>query len=209
MKLTERQEKIIEIVREQGPVIGDDIASILDLSRGTIRNDLSVLTMLGYLDARPKVGYFYKGDPYRMHIRELLESIKVEDVMSVPVVLDEQSSVYDGIVTVFLENIGTIFVTNDGNLVGCVSRKDLLRSAVGKTDLEKTPLSMIMTRMPNLVTIGPDESIYAASIKIERGEVDALPVIQGEEKIRVVGRITKTNINRLVVDLGGDDEIEL
>ena len=46
MKLSKRQEQIIQIVREEGPITGDDIAGILDLARGTIRNDLSVLTML-------------------------------------------------------------------------------------------------------------------------------------------------------------------
>ena len=71
MKLSKRQEQIIKIVREEGPIIGDDIASLLDVARGTIRNDLSVLTMLDYLDARPKVGYYYKGDPTHLRLREI------------------------------------------------------------------------------------------------------------------------------------------
>ncbi|MDD7362736.1 MAG: helix-turn-helix transcriptional regulator [Peptoniphilus sp.] len=206
MKLTERQGYIVDIVKERGPISGDDIAGILDLARGTIRNDLSVLTMLGYLDARPKVGYYYKGDPEKIHVRDILESISVEEVMSVPVVLDEKMSVYDVICSIFLENIGTIFITKDGYLVGCVSRKDLLRSAIGKVDLEKTPISLIMTRMPNIITIGPEDSIYTACVKIEKGEIDALPVVEGDDRLKVVGRITKTNINRLMVDLGGEDE---
>ena len=206
MKLSKRQEQIIQIVRKEGPITGDDIAGILDLARGTIRNDLSVLTMLGYLDARPKVGYYYKGDPTQLEIRKILDGIHVEEIMSVPAVLDEKASVYDGICAVFLENIGTIFITREGFLVGCVSRKDLLRSAIGQVDLEKTPLSMIMTRMPNIISIGPKDSIYRAAQAIDQGEIDALPVVVGEDALKVVGRLTKTNINRLVVDLGGDDE---
>lgn len=206
MKLTERQVEIIAIVKAKGPVTGDDIAGELDLARGTIRNDLSVLTMLGYLDARPKVGYYYKGDPEKTRIRDLLESISVEEIMSVPVVLDEKTSVYDAICAIFLENIGTIFITKDSYLVGCVSRKDLLRSLIGQVDLEKTPISLIMTRMPNIITVRPTNSIYTACVKIEKGEIDALPVVEGDERLKVVGRITKTNVNRLVVDLGGDDE---
>lgn len=206
MKLSKRQEQIIKIVREEGPIIGDDIASLLDVARGTIRNDLSVLTMLDYLDARPKVGYYYKGDPTHLRLREILESIAVEEIMSVPVVLDEKASVYDGICTIFLENIGTIFVTRDGYLVGCVSRKDLLRSAIGKVDLEKTPISLIMTRMPNIISVGPKDSIYEAALAIDHGQIDALPVVEGDEQLKVVGRLTKTNINRLVVDLGGNED---
>ena len=206
MRLSKRQEQIVKIVREEGPIIGDDIAGLLDVARGTIRNDLSVLTMLDYLDARPKVGYYYKGDPTHLQIREILESIAVEEIMSVPVVLDEKASVYDGICMIFLENIGTIFVTRDGYLVGCVSRKDLLRSAIGKVDLEKTPISLIMTRMPNIISVGPKDSIYQAARAIDHGQIDALPVVEGEEQLKVVGRLTKTNINRLLVDLGGNED---
>ncbi|MDY3118889.1 MAG: helix-turn-helix transcriptional regulator [Peptoniphilus sp.] len=206
MKLSKRQEQIIQIVRREGPIIGDDIAGRLEVARGTIRNDLSVLTMLGYLDARPKVGYYFKGDPTHVRVREILNGITVEEIMSVPVVLDEKASVYDGICTVFLENIGTIFITRDGFLVGCVSRKDLLRSAIGKVDLEKTPISLIMTRMPNIISIGPKDTIYEAALAIDQGQIDAVPVVEGEGRLKVVGRLTKTNINRLVVDLGGDDE---
>ena len=206
MKLSKRQEQIIQIVRKEGPITGDDIAGILAVARGTIRNDLSVLTMLGYLDARPKVGYYYKGDHAHIKVREIFDTIHVEEIMSVPVVLDEKASVYDGISAVFLANIGTIFITRDGFLVGCVSRKDLLRSAIGQVDPEKTPLSMIMTRMPNIISIGPKDSIYKAAQAIDQWEIDALPVVVGDEQLKVVGRLTKTNINRLVVDLGGDDE---
>ena len=46
MKFSDRQTEIIEIVKEKGPITGDDIAEILGLSRATIRSDLSVLTMI-------------------------------------------------------------------------------------------------------------------------------------------------------------------
>ena len=43
MELTKRQEEIIEIVKEGEPIIGDEIAERLGLSRATIRPDLSIL----------------------------------------------------------------------------------------------------------------------------------------------------------------------
>ncbi len=61
MELSQRQMKIIEIVKEHQPISGETIAKQLGLSRATLRNDLSILTMTGLLDARPKVGYFYTG----------------------------------------------------------------------------------------------------------------------------------------------------
>lgn len=61
MKLTTRQTEIINIVKAEQPISGEKIAQTLGLSRATLRNDLSILTMTGLLDAKPKVGYFYTG----------------------------------------------------------------------------------------------------------------------------------------------------
>ncbi len=61
IELSKRQQKILEIVKENGPITGEHIADQLDLTRATLRPDLSILTMAGFLDARPRVGYFYTG----------------------------------------------------------------------------------------------------------------------------------------------------
>jgi DNA-binding FadR family transcriptional regulator len=37
------------------------IAKKLNVRRATLRPDLTVLTMAGLLEARPRVGYFYTG----------------------------------------------------------------------------------------------------------------------------------------------------
>ena len=58
IQLSERQKKIIDIVKYNEPITSENIAKKLELTRGTIRPDLAKLTMSGILDARPKVGYF-------------------------------------------------------------------------------------------------------------------------------------------------------
>ena len=58
IQITERQQKIIDIVKADQPITSEQIASKLGLTRATLRPDLSILTMSGLLDARPKVGYF-------------------------------------------------------------------------------------------------------------------------------------------------------
>ncbi|MDO5041017.1 MAG: HTH domain-containing protein, partial [Peptoniphilus sp.] len=42
MDLTNRQLEIIEIVKKAAPITGDDIAKELNLSRATIRPDLTI-----------------------------------------------------------------------------------------------------------------------------------------------------------------------
>ncbi|MDO5713561.1 MAG: helix-turn-helix transcriptional regulator [Tissierellia bacterium] len=204
LELNERQYEIINIVKDKEPITGDQIAKILDLSRATIRPDLSILTMVGILGARPKVGYFYTGKTRNSLIAKEIREITVDDRMSLPVVLDEESSIYDSIVAMFLEDVGSIFITSEGYLMGVVSRKDLLRSALGKMDLNNTPVGIIMTRMPNVIFVKPKDSIYDAAKGIEDHNVDSLPVVEEEEpgKYIVIGRITKTNITRLFVELG-------
>ncbi|MDO5301708.1 MAG: helix-turn-helix transcriptional regulator [Tissierellia bacterium] len=207
MDLNDRQRELLKLVEERGPITGEELAKLMNLSRNTLRPDLTVLTMLGFLGARPKVGYFYRGRPPREDVESFMRSIPVSSRMSLPVVIDENSSVYDAIVEIFTENVGTIFITQDGFLSGCVSRKDLLRTAIGKLDLTQTPVSMVMTRMPNIVGIHPGQSMLEAAKLIDGHRIDALPVWEGQEgKYRVVGRITKTNITRFVLELGGNDE---
>lgn len=208
IKLSERQEFIIEIVRENEPITSEAIAKRLKLTRATLRPDLSILTMSGILDARPKVGYFYSGKSDINIFRDKIESIKVGEIKSLPTIIDESTSVYDAIVTLFIDDVGSIFVTSNGFFAGIISRKDLLKSAIGGIDIEKVPVAIIMSRMPNIVFLEEKESVLQAAIKIIDHEVDSLPIVEkekddsGDYKLKVTGKISKTNITKLFVDLG-------
>ena len=57
--LSNRQKRIAEIVRLEGPITGEHIAQRLNVTRAALRSDLAILIMGGILDARPKVGYYY------------------------------------------------------------------------------------------------------------------------------------------------------
>ena len=66
-----------------------------------------------------------------------------------------------------------------------------------------------MTRMPNIITIDAEDTVHHAAEKIVEHEVDALPVVvsikdEGEKgvKYKVIGKITKTNITKIFVELG-------
>jgi len=207
IQLSDRQRQIVEIVKSKGPITGEQIAKHLNLTRATLRPDLAILTMSGILEARPRVGYFYSGKPAETLIADAVRRILVKDVKSVPVVVRDNTSAYDCIVTMFTEDVGTLFVVSDGGvLVGVVSRKDLLRTAVGQGDLHKIPVGMLMTRMPNIITTTNEETVYEAARKMIEHEVDALPVVRPKEgraeQLEVIGRLTKTNITRLFVELG-------
>lgn len=209
MELNKRQERIVEIVKRNGPITGKQIAEELSVIRATIRPDLSLLIMAGILEARPRVGYFYTGKTPAGMISKTIERIKVGDLKSVPAVIRDNVTVYDAVVHMFLEDVGTLFVVKEGGyLEGVVSRKDLLKIAMGGSDLHKIPISVVMTRMPNLITTTSDESILVAAKKMISREIDALPVVShaiaenGKEELQVIGRITKTSVTRIFVELG-------
>lgn len=203
MKFSDRQSEIIEIVRDEGPITGDEIAEKLGLSRATIRSDLSVLTMINILGARPKFGYFYTGKSILSQLYDDLKKIKLKDYMSLPFSCDQKTSIYDVVVDLFMEDLSSMFITEGGYLTGIVSRKDLIRFMIGDADIKKTPISVIMTRMPNVFYVDENDSVYeAASLIVEKG-IDSLPVVEvkNNNNLEVVGRFTKTNVTRLFVDV--------
>lgn len=208
MQLSPRQEKIVEIVKRHGPITSQQIAAMLNLTRAALRPDLAILTMSGILEARPRVGYFYQGKSVQALVAEEIKKIKVGDVKGLPKVIRRDASVYDAIVALFIEDVGTLMVVDgEGHLEGVVSRKDLLKAAIGGTaNLQQMPVSVVMTRMPNIICTTPEESVLTAAKKIIEHEVDALPVVRpvagSRNKLEVIGRITKTTIAKLFVELG-------
>jgi len=203
IELNKRQEHILQIVKEQGPITGEHIAEQLNLTRATLRPDLAILTMAGYLDARPRVGYFYSGKSSAQLLTDNLSKLYVRDYQSIPVVVNEGISVYDAIVMMFIEDVGTIFVVDQrAFLVGVLSRKDLLRASMGQQDLTTMPVNIIMTRMPNITVCSRDDLLLDVAKKLISKQIDALPVVKEVEGgFEVVGRITKTNITKALVAL--------
>lgn len=207
IELTKRQEQILEIVKNNGPITGEHIAEKLNLTRATLRPDLAILTMAGFLDARPRVGYFYTGKTGAQLLTENLKKIYVKDYQSIPVVVHENVSVYDAICTMFLEDVGTLFVVDDDSLlVGVLSRKDLLRASIGKQDLNNLPVNIIMTRMPNITMCYKDDLLIDVAQNLIERQIDAIPVVREKGKgFEVIGRITKTNIAKAFVALANED----
>ena len=67
-------------------------------------------------------------------------------------------------------------------MIGVSSRKDLLRASMIGQDIHTMPISIIMSRMPNIVYLKEEDLvIYAASQMIDK-EIDSIPV----EKKKIV-----------------------
>ncbi|RLL48054.1 transcriptional regulator [Oceanobacillus piezotolerans] len=209
MELSKRQERIIEIVKDNGPITGENIAEQLNLTRATLRPDLAILTMSGFLEARPRVGYFYTGKTGFELITEKIKKFHVQDFMQIPIVVKEEVSVYDAISTMFLEDIGTLFVVNeDSCLTGVLSRKDLLRASIGQQDLNSIAVHIIMTRMPNITVCRKEDLILDVAQKLINKQIDGLPVVKDTNAgLAVIGRVTKTTITKAFVELTKENHV--
>lgn len=206
IKRSKRQDDILQIVKDNGPITGKQIADKLSLTRAALRPDLAILTMAGNLDARPRVGYFYN---HNYEIKQQAEKFlhqKVADYKAVPIVVEKSTSVYDAIVQLFLEDVGTLYTVDESaHLAGVISRKDLLRTAIGNQNLHELPVSVIMTRMPNIIMIHPEDTLLEAAKKMIENHIDSLPVIKEVEQQKntylLIGRITKTTITRAYLEI--------
>ena len=201
----------MQIVKDKAPITGEKIAELLNLTRATLRPDLAILTMAGYLDARPRVGYFYTGKTGSQLLTEKIKKIKVHEFQSLPVVVQESASVYDAITTMFLEDVGTLFIVDEkSKLAGVVSRKDLLRASLGQQNLNQIPVNIIMTRMPNVAVCYKDDHLIEVARQLIERQIDAMPVVEkidNHDGFEVIGRVTKTNITKALVDLAVDELI--
>ncbi|MFZ7130741.1 MAG: helix-turn-helix transcriptional regulator [Eubacteriales bacterium] len=209
IQLTKRQIEILEIVKKHQPVTSEHIAEKVNLTRATLRPDLTILTMMGILQARPKVGYYYSGKSLLSVMGSFIKNMNVMEVKSMPIVVSENTTVYDAIVTMFLEDTGNIYVQNNGFLSGVISRKDFIKVTIGNHDIKTLPVAMIMTRMPNVIYLEPHESVFDAAFKIIHHQVDSLPVVEkiedeDGEKMKVIGKISKTTITKVMVRIGNE-----
>ena len=189
MDLTERQKKILVMLKEKSLLSGDEIAQNLNITKSALRTDFSILTTLKLIISKQNKGYSYNNK---------CTIIKVKDYMSPQNSIDIRTSVYDAIIHLFNYDLGTLVVVENEKLVGIISRKDLLKATLNKKNIEKTPVSMIMTRMPNIIHCFEDDNIIEAIEKLIKHEIDSLPVLRKEKgKLSLVGRFTKTNVTKL------------
>ena len=188
MDLTERQRKILMMLREKSLLSGDEIAQNLNVTKSALRTDFSILTRLKLITAKQNKGYIYNKCTIK----------RVRDCMSPQNSIDIRTSVYDAIIHLFNYDLGTLVVVENEKLVGIISRKDLLKAALNGKNIERIPVSMIMTRMPNIVHCFEDDNIIEAIEKLIKHEIDSLPVLRKEKgKLSLVGRFTKTNVTKL------------
>ena len=192
LKLSERQKKIVEIVKVQQPLSGEKISDLLDISRATLRADLSFLTLVGILKATPKIGYTYSGsDLERLFFFDTFQK-EVADIMTSPVLVSHDCFIQDAIITLFMYDADVLYVIDEDKLLlGIMSRKDLLRASLNSS-IQKTPVAVCMTRIPHIITCQKDMNILEVAALLQDQAIESLPVVDESNDRKVVGCVTKS-----------------
>ena len=207
MKLTKRQKEIVEIVKKDQPVSGEKISELLDVSRATLRSDLSFLTLVGILKASPKVGYTYAGsDLETLFFFDTFQK-KVEDVMTSPVLVAHDSFIQDAIITLFMYDADVLYVIDEEKLLlGIMSRKDLLRASLN-SNIASTPVAVCMTRMPHIKTCHKNMNILEAAVLLQDYAIDSLPIVDQENERQILGSVTKTALLDYIIQQARSTEV--
>lgn len=113
--------------------------------------------MLEYIDAKPKVGYFLgKKVSGKLKGSDVLKETKVAAILSTPIIVRETATIQDAVVTLFLQNVGTLVICDEeSRMTGVASRKDFLKVTLGNPAAATMPVSMVMTRRTKVVTVSP------------------------------------------------------
>ncbi|MFC5653520.1 CBS domain-containing protein [Paenibacillus solisilvae] len=202
--LSARQREILKLVKTHAPITGDQLAEMMGIGKPTLRADLSLLVMLGLLEAKPKVGYFpgEAASGKELGLKRW-ESAKVKDAQGLPVNISETLSVHDAVISLFMGNAEALTVVDDKqHLIGVVTPKDLLKVTLGNSNAASIPISIAMNRLTAIAAVRPEQPLLEAVNKLLVHELDGLPVVSGEgtSRVEVIGWISKTNILRWMTE---------
>lgn len=136
------------------------------------------------------------------------ESITVEEVMVRDVASAELPGSRDEVLEILkTKHISGVPIVKNGELVGIVTRTDLLKNP------EEEQIAILMTRSP--ITITPDNSIVEAARLILENNIRRLPVVENHSLAGIitiadiVGAMARSNINTPISEYIGNNVVSV
>jgi acetoin utilization protein AcuB len=135
----------------------------------------------------------------------LIKGWMTSDVMTI----DEDTSMMKASQIMKENNIRRLPVMHKGKLVGMITDRDIKEASPSKaTTLDVHELYYLLSELKvkdimskNVFTIGPEETVEKAAVKMLEHRISGLPVVN--DKGKVVGMITQGDIFKVLVSLTG------
>ena len=133
--------------------------------------------------------------------------ITVKDLMklgvSSTVVISPTDTVYRALQLMAENNVGSVVVCHDGQMVGIFTERDYCRKLIlmGRSSLN-TPLDEIMTR--NMITVRPNQNLEECHELMSKYYIRHLPV---EDVGRLVGVVSMRDVMEMIISMK-EDRIE-
>ncbi len=194
-------------IMTKNPITVPDSGPLPKAARVMLENKITAIPVV---DANRKmVGIITTSDIFRFVQAELpglKENLVVKDYMTSRVVtLDPDDSLLEAHRLMGLERIRSIPVVLDNQLLGIVTRTDLLSNDnsrfLSRNNREESirvlirSVEQIMTR--KVITINPDASLVETAKSMLEKKVHCLPVM--DEKHKLAGIITESDLFRMVI----------
>jgi signal-transduction protein with cAMP-binding, CBS, and nucleotidyltransferase domain len=114
-----------------------------------------------------------------------------------PIVVSTGTSIQDCAVIMQKHDIGSLLIKKDHSLKGIITDEDIVRSVVAKgLDPKKIIVDDHMAK--RLITIEPNEDIFAALMLMMEEDIRQLPVLDGK---KMLGLLTLKDILRIEPEL--------
>jgi len=134
----------------------------------------------------------------------LVKSWMTTDVITI----DEETSVMKASQLMKENNVRRLPVMRKGQLVGIVSDRDLKEASPSKaTTLDVHELYYLLSELKvkdimssNVATVGPDETVEIAAVRMLENGISGLPVV---EEGRLVGILTQKDVFKVLISITG------
>ncbi|MHB8341560.1 MAG: CBS domain-containing protein [Mycobacteriales bacterium] len=128
--------------------------------------------------------------------------MQVSDVMTTASISESPSETLKAAAArMWSQQTGSLLVMDGDELLGIVTERDVMKAVARGLDLEKTPVSAIMTK--NVLTIGPATPLHEAARHMAARWIRHLPVVDGG---KVVGMVSQRDLVGVFAALVRDDD---
>ncbi len=125
-------------------------------------------------------------------------TVKVGDIAKREIVsIDRGKSVIEAVRLMFLENIGSVVVSDAGRYVGIVTERDILRKLV-LNSLEASDVRVGDIMSSPLITVQSAESLGRAALIMTEKRIRRILVVEND---KITGIVTERDLQKATLDL--------